>query len=431
MKPSRRVLSIPEGEAALAGDGFVASAQQPARVLFLNDWTEHCHPVTATRMLRLCHSLQQRPHMRTVYMAGQLKVSGDGMEACCQAAKAAGTMFFKFDRELPQLVTLEDGRIQASGWDDTTRMAFSMTFDYAVVDEKIAPNASLEHLARTLRLDRDSAGFVQSDNVRRLSNASNRRGIFVAGGARAILSPEAQQADAGHVALKVSEFLFDLDGSPLPRVEIDSGRCARCLTCYRLCPHAAIEMMPHMTIMPQACQSCGLCAAGCPNRAIQVHDDRLGEALSRLMPEEASRSTSASFVPRLVAFCCRRSAIPAREMAVALGHLLPPGLVVVEGLCGGSFSVRHLLGALEAGADGVMVLTCHPGNCHSEHGPHHADRRAATVAQALALADIDSERLHFGTLAANMGADFAHAVEAFARKITTLGPILGNNQTRA
>lgn len=117
-------------------------------------------------------------------------------------------------------------------------------------------------------------------------------------------------------------------------------------------------------------------------------------------------------------------------MAISAGHSLPAGLVVVEGICGGSFSVRHLLSAIEAGADGILVLTCHPGNCHSEHGPRNAQQRVATAAQALALADINEERLQFSTLAANMGAEFAAKVQQFAQKIAALGPIAQDSSAR-
>jgi coenzyme F420-reducing hydrogenase delta subunit/Pyruvate/2-oxoacid:ferredoxin oxidoreductase delta subunit len=422
LKSSQRVLSIAAAQALLEGEGFAPQGQGPANVLFLNDWTEQCHPVTTAHMLDLCLAVQRRSGLRTVYFTGQLKVSTDGMEACSQAAKTAGTAFFKFDRELPKLEELADGRVRAAWRDDTLRLAFTMTFDYVVVDEKIAPNPSLAHLARVLRIDCDAHGFVQSDNVHRWSYATNRRGIFVAGGARAILGTEAQLADADHAALKVSEFLAELDRPTLPRVQIDNGKCARCLTCYRLCPHAAIDMSPRMTVMPQACQSCGLCAAGCPNRAIQVHDNPLDEILRRLMAADAGL--------RLVAFCCQQSAIQARDMAISVGHRLPPGLVVVEGICGGTFSVHHLLSALEAGADGVLVLTCHPGNCHSEQGPRNARQRVGAAIQALALADISHERLQFSTLAANMGVEFAFKVQEFAQKIASLGPITQDSSAR-
>ncbi|MFZ1985698.1 MAG: hydrogenase iron-sulfur subunit [Desulfatitalea sp.] len=430
LQASDRVLPISAAETAMAREGFPATAQRPVQVLFLNAWTQDCHPVTAARMLQLCLAVQQRPNMRTFYMAGNLKVSGNGMEACCQAAKAAGTMFFKFGQEVPKFAILENGRIQVEYWDATTRMTLRLAADYVVVDEKIAPHSTLENLAQVLRIDRDAAGFVQSDNIHRFSNATNRRGIFVAGGGRTILSNLEQQADAEHVALKVVEFLADLDREVLPRVEIDQGRCARCLTCFRLCPYGAIESAPRMTIVPQACQSCGLCAAGCPNRAIQVDDRDLEAALTRLITPDAIIVPNEPFVPRLVAFCCRRSAVQAREMAITMGHRLPSGMVFVEGVCGGTFSVRHLLSALEAGADGVMVLTCHEGNCHSESGALNARKRVITTTQALAQADIAADRIQFSTLAANMGAEFARRVDLFAQTIAAMGPTMENSKGR-
>jgi quinone-modifying oxidoreductase, subunit QmoB len=428
LRASDRVLPISAAQAALEREGFLETAQSPVQVLFLNDWTQDCHPVTAARMMQLCLAVQQRPDMRTFFLAGNLKVSGNGMEACCQAAKSAGTMFFKFSQEMPKFETLEDGRIQVAYWDETTRMTLRLTADYVVVDEKITPHGNLEQLAHVLRIDHDAAGFAQSDNVQRFSNATNRRGIFVAGGGRTTLSPAEQRADAGHVALKVAECLTGLDEEALPRVEIDQGRCARCLTCYRLCPYGAIETTPHMTIVPQACQSCGLCAAGCPNRAIQVADRDLETALARLITPDAATMPSDPFVPRLVAFCCRRSAVQAREMAITMGHRLPSGLVFVEGVCGGTFAVRHLLSALEAGADGVMVLTCHEGNCHSESGVLNARKRVLTTAQAIAQADIAADRIQFSTLAANMGAEFARRVDLFAKMIAAMGPAMENSK---
>ena len=183
-----------------------------------------------------------------------------------------------------------------------------------------------------------------------------------------------------------------------------------------------------MTIVPQACQSCGLCAAGCPNRAIQVDDRDLETALARLIAPDAAMVPVDPFVPRIVAFCCRRSAVQAREMAISMGHRLPSGMVFVEGVCGGTFAVRHLLSALEAGADGVMVLTCHEGNCHSESGALNARKRVLTTTQALAQADIAADRIQFGTLAANMGAEFAHRVDLFAKTIMAMGPAMKNSK---
>lgn len=420
LQPSRRVISLSEMEARLAADPSAAPADPGARIAFLNAWQPDSHPVTAARMLRLCRRIQDSAPGRTVFLTGNLKVSVDGMEACCQEAKAAGTLFLKFSERLPRIEPLDDGRVRFDYWDETTRRPFRMTADVVIVDETIQPHPSLLHLSDVLRLERDAAGYLQSDNVRRLSNSTNRRGIFVAGGSRAFPDGDRQRAEAARVVLKFREFLSASDVDPHPEVEIDQGRCARCLTCYRLCPYAAIEMSPRMTIVAQACQSCGVCAAGCPNQAIRVADADLEAALQSLHQRDAM-ATGSGAGPQIAVFGCRRSAVEARESAIRMGHLLPPGLNFVEGLCGGTFSVNHLLSAFDAGMDGVMVLTCHAGNCHSEDGTGHARKRVAEASRALGTAGVAAERIAYNTLSANMGSEFVRLVDDFARRIAAMG----------
>lgn len=421
LRPSRRVMSISDLEAC-PESGPPGPIEPGARVAFLNSWLTDSHPATTARMLPQCLRMQRDLACRTIFLTGNLKVAGEGMEACYEAAKAAGTVFVKFSRHQPRIESLEDGRIHIEYWDETTRLGFGVLADYVIVDETIQAHPSLAQLAEVMRLERDAGGYLQSDNVHRLSNGTNRRGIFVAGGSRAIPAKDQQGADAAHAALKVSEFLSGLDVEPRPGVEIDQGRCARCLTCYRLCPHAAIEVTPRMTVMPQACQSCGLCAAGCPNQAIRVDDADLTAALQALRQPDGTRSESTAAMP-IAIFGCRRSAAQARDAAIRMGHRLPPGLLFVEGLCGGTFSVNHLLSAFDAGMLGVMVLACHPGNCHSESGTSHARKRVAEAAKSLAAAGVHAERVAYATLAANMVSEFVQATDDFARRIKAMGSL--------
>lgn len=426
LNPSGRVWSASDLARAMEGDDPAAIMDSDARVVFLNGWRHETHPVAAAGMLRLCLRMQQHGSLHTVFMTGNLKVTVEGMEACCQAAKAAGTVFIKVAEPLfPVLETLDDGRVGIDYWDASAGMEFRLLADYVIVDERIGPDPALIQLADVLRLARDPFGFVQSDNVRRLGSETNRRGIFAAGAARAVLAAEEERADAGHLALKVEAFLSGLDGDPRPGVEIDQGRCARCLTCYRLCPHAAIDIAPRMMVIAEACQGCGVCVAGCPNRAIRIESPHLETALQMGLAQEADGHSGGAFVPRIAAFCCRRSAVAARELAVSMGLPLPAGLLAVEGLCGGTFSTLHLLNAFDAQVDGVMVITCHPGNCHSEQGTRHAEKRTAEAAKALAMAGVEGARIRFHTLAANQGSEFARRVNAFEREIAALGPFSG------
>jgi coenzyme F420-reducing hydrogenase delta subunit len=105
-----------------------------------------------------------------------------------------------------------------------------------------------------------------------------------------------------------------------------------------------------------------------------------------------------------------------------MGYSLPSGLRIVEVPCAGSISLAHLLSAFSKGADGVLVLTCHKGNCHAEYGNTYAHRRVNQLVDLLTQLGFEPERLACKTLASNMGREFAETVNAFENSILGLGP---------
>ncbi|OGP59039.1 MAG: hypothetical protein A2V65_12625 [Deltaproteobacteria bacterium RBG_13_49_15] len=121
-------------------------------------------------------------------------------------------------------------------------------------------------------------------------------------------------------------------------------------------------------------------------------------------------------------FCCRRSAAPARELAVKLGLPLPKHLDIVEVPCAGGLSPEQLLSAFQEGADGVMVMTCHEGNCHSERGNILARQRVYQLTDLFQKMGFESRRLVFRTVASNMGPEFAAMVGSFSEMIGEIGP---------
>jgi len=104
-----------------------------------------------------------------------------------------------------------------------------------------------------------------------------------------------------------------------------------------------------------------------------------------------------------------------------MGYALPSGLQIVEVPCAGSISRQHLFSAFSKGADGVLVLTCHKGNCHSEHGNIYAHQRVNQFSDMLPQIGFEPERLAYKTLASNMGMEFAETVNIFENTILELG----------
>ena len=390
------------------------------RFAFLCGWKNDSHPVVAQRMLTACLHLQKHSRATTYFMTGNLKVSAGGAETIVQAARRAETLFFKFTHTYPTVRPLADGRFQIDYLDELTRTAYQVTVDWIVVDETVGPDRRLDALAQQLEIRQDGIGFAQSDNVRRLSNATNRNGVFVAGGSRGILSADEQLADADQVCLNVLTFLDGLDDDTLPTVEIHRGRCARCLTCHRLCPHQAIAIGPRMSVVSAACRRCGICMAGCPARAIDMEGVQIdAEVDDRMRKASVKAGLPAGTAPVLV-FGCARSAGQAYEVSRIMGHTLPKGVHFVEVPCGGSISSRHLLAAFEAGARGVMLCICHTDNCQSEIGNRVARRRAESAGELLTAAGMETDRLAVAPVAANMGNELVAMINGFVDRINAI-----------
>jgi coenzyme F420-reducing hydrogenase delta subunit len=105
------------------------------------------------------------------------------------------------------------------------------------------------------------------------------------------------------------------------------------------------------------------------------------------------------------------------------GLSLPRRLTIVEVPCSGAISLEYLLAAFGHQADGVLVFTCHEGNCHSERGNTLAARRTAHLKTMLGQIGIDPNRLVLKTLAANMAAEFAETANNFEKRILEAAPL--------
>jgi len=420
LPPGPRLMDIAALEELLQQAESRRPFKPEERVAFINGWQLDSHPAVAKRMLDACCQLQQQPGIATYFFTGNLKVAADGAESRVQQAKESGTVFLKFSEEYPTIASLDDDRFEITGTDELVRKPFRMPADWIVVDETIAPAARLSELAQRLGIHLDTTGFAQADNVRRMSNATNRRGIFVAGGGRGIMSTARQRADADQVSLRVLDFLKELETETPPQVTIERGRCARCLTCHRLCPHGAIDIGPHITVVPEACQQCGICMAGCPAHAIEMQGVRLGREIDRRMRAPDITPDEETAISRIVVFGCARSAGQALDLIRLTGQQLPEGVHFIQVPCGGAVAGHHLLDAFESGADGVMLCTCHTDNCQAEVGNQVARKRAAAAIELLATAGVDARRVRISSVAANMGTELAGMIGAFAAEMAAL-----------
>lgn len=121
--------------------------------------------------------------------------------------------------------------------------------------------------------------------------------------------------------------------------------------------------------------------------------------------------------PKIVAFCCEESGMPAYEHAVSLGLDLPEGLKVVALPCGGKAETGYLMKALDEGADAVMVFACYEGNCKYVRGNIRAEKRVNYLRERLEKIGLSPEKIVFCPVAPASGQRFAELVQ---REVDTL-----------
>ena len=418
---SAGVMSLSQMHASLRSGEVAANGPLSGdRIAFITGLAIDSQPVTAEAVMHCALRLQEEFNRQTYIFTGNLKVAGNGLEALYRQTKKAGTVYVKFTASLPDIRQKPDGRVSITYVDEILRETFRLEPDIAVIDERPEPSAFTRQMSKQLAIDTGTDGFAQAENVHRATVFTNRKGIFVAGRSRGIQTDSVRQADIGNAVLSVLKHHRESPDGTTGKAEIDPGQCVRCLTCFRLCPYGAISLSTRVTVDPRACEGCGICAAECPRFAIKIHMPA-GEAIADRIPEMESAHTGA-FVPSITAFCCSRSAMGAGDLATCMGYRLPEGLRIVQVPCAGSISLEHIFSAFRNGADGVMVLTCHPGNCHSEHGNVYAHQRVAQVDDRLIPIGFAPGRLVYHTLAANMGTEFAETVSAFEKAVLELGP---------
>ena len=413
LSPASNVVSLSEFENLLASENSKKEIQNGEKtVAFLVGFA---HEGSSLLMKRLLNSVSELVGMDgcTAYVyVNNIKVADDGLERLYKHCRDNGAIYFKLEKA--PAVKQENDILTVSFHDPVIRNEIELNPDIIVYEESLIADEANLSLAEILRIDQGPLGFLQKENVHRLPVNSNREGIFVVGSAREVQSLSKSWADVDNMVLRVKQFIGDGTKSISAKAVVDREKCVTCLTCYRCCPHGAISWDDKAIISPVACQGCGICASECPMDAIQIVDFTDDEMAKRI---KAAASVETPNSPKIVAFCCQNSAYEAGLAARAFNYQLPEGLQLIKVPCAGKIDIHYIFDALVEGADGVLVLACHHGNCKSETGNTYAQWRINDAYRKLAQIGIEKDCLEFATLASNMTSDFARIVIDMEKRI--------------
>jgi coenzyme F420-reducing hydrogenase delta subunit len=129
------------------------------------------------------------------------------------------------------------------------------------------------------------------------------------------------------------------------------------------------------------------------------------------------------FEPKILAFACNWCSYAGADLAGVSRMQYPPNMRIIRVMCSGRVDPVFIPEALSKGADGIMVLGCHPGDCHYISGNLIAERKIRWIKELLQKAGVNSQRLRLEWISASEGERFANTVKEFTNQIKELGPI--------
>ncbi len=129
------------------------------------------------------------------------------------------------------------------------------------------------------------------------------------------------------------------------------------------------------------------------------------------------------FEPRIVGFLCNWCAYSGADLAGVSRMRSSPAVRVVRIMCSGRVDPTYVLEAFRAGADGVLIAGCHPGDCHYQEGNYKCLRRTLMLKRMLAAFGIDERRLRLEWISASEGEKYARVSLEMEEEIRRLGPL--------
>jgi F420-non-reducing hydrogenase iron-sulfur subunit len=130
-----------------------------------------------------------------------------------------------------------------------------------------------------------------------------------------------------------------------------------------------------------------------------------------------------TFEPRIVTFMCNWCSYAGADNAGIARLESPANILPIRVMCSGRISPEMILRAFREGADGVLVLGCHMGDCHYVSGNHRTAKRVPLLRNLLGYVGINPDRLAVDWVSSAEAQRFAQVTTDFTEKVRALGPI--------
>lgn len=314
---------------------------------------------------------------KVVFLSKFVRTAGENIESLYKEARIDGVTFVKYE-DLKISFDSENNTFDVFASDGVIDLSFKTPY---VLKPSTEPSSIYPTLTKKLRIKtyKNNVGnsIVNEDRYFLNPVLTGRKGVYYINpngvfGTESISYILSSIKEEPH-KLAVENFAV-----------VDSYKCAFCYTCFRACPHAAMEPDVKAAAMVNrntACDGCGICVSVCPADAIKLN----GEQVAEKPVKKAGK---------MKIFCCENSA------ELALKQILPElgtcaSKIDFESVpCGGRISLEVLAGALRS-YDKIVVAVCVDQACKHFDGNKRACLQANKLTEQLKKAGVDSDRVEY------------------------------------
>ncbi|MBD3354275.1 MAG: hydrogenase iron-sulfur subunit [Candidatus Lokiarchaeota archaeon] len=127
-----------------------------------------------------------------------------------------------------------------------------------------------------------------------------------------------------------------------------------------------------------------------------------------------------AFKPKIVGFLCNWCSYAGADLAGVSRIQYPPNIRIIRLMCSGRVEPFFVFEALKQGIDGIIIMGCHPGECHYMSGNYEAEIKFNFIKKMLNFINL-SDRITLKWVSASEGIRFAKVVTEFTEFIKTLG----------
>ena len=136
-----------------------------------------------------------------------------------------------------------------------------------------------------------------------------------------------------------------------------------------------------------------------------------------------TQQMTTDFEPKILTFLCNWCSYAGADKAGVAQLTCPPQVRTIKVMCSGRIDPQFVMEAYRQGADGVVILACHPGDCHYKEGNVHAAKRHRILLRLLRQFGIEAARCRMDYVSAGQGEKFARVLTEFVETVQALGPL--------